>query len=116
MLGPFDLDDERLDLVLEARRQLLERRRMQLLLLPADRARAQHVDAHVHQRVAHDPLREAVVAGVAAVDDGRDDRRDTEPGAPARGLRQLADRERFLARVLPPDRIRLLWLDPVDYL
>src|SRR5690606_35386925 len=45
-----------------------------------------------------------------AVDDRRDDRRDAEPRPPARGLRQLADRERLLARVLTPAVVRLLGL------
>src|SRR5690606_9293901 len=110
MLRPLDLDDEGLHLIVEAERQLLERLRMQALLLAAHRARLQHVHAHVHQRVAQHAVGEAVVARVRAVDDRGEDRRDAETRAPARRLGQLANRDRLLPRVLAPAVICALCL------
>src|SRR6185295_11136639 len=105
MLRSLNLDDHRLDLGVEARRQLVERIRVYLLFLFPHLTRANHVEADIHHGVADHAVAETAVA-VLAVDDRRDDRRNAEAGAPVRLLRQLVDLDGFLARVLAPAVVR----------
>ncbi len=100
-LRALDLDDHRLDVVVEARRSSSSVSGMTCASL-ARSWLARIISTPTFMMASLTMRSEKLPSRVVAVDDGRDDRRDAQPRAPTRRLRSARAPRSLLARVLAP--------------